>query len=87
VPAFAFLFFAFLTHAADYILIIQLAVTFLHLFSFISFCFIAMSFHFLFAALIRVLHSSKLNTDVFPILVLFDSAKNESSGVAALRRF
>jgi hypothetical protein len=46
-----------------------------------------MSFHFLFAALIRVLHSSKLNTDVFRILVLFDSAKNESSGVAALRRF
>jgi hypothetical protein len=35
----------------------------------------AMSISFSFAALIRFLHSFKLNTDVFPILLLFDSAK------------
>jgi hypothetical protein len=46
-----------------------------------------MLFHSPFAALIRFLHSFKLSTDVFPILLLFDSAKNETSGIAALRRF
>jgi hypothetical protein len=44
-------------------------------------------FRFPVTALICFLHSFKLGTDVFPILLLFDSAKNESSGIAALRRF
>jgi hypothetical protein len=49
-PALAFLFFAFLTHAADYILIIQLAIAFLRLF---SFNFIIILFRSPFTALIR----------------------------------